>query len=430
MALDSEEIRKRQQRREEMNRRRKAEQKRVYMGLGAAAVVLIAAAVAIFLFSSGQPSQDPTQPSTVQSPQPTQAPTEAPTEPTQPPETVIRLAAVGDLNVTDKVVASGGSSYDYTEMLMDVAPLLADADVTAVNLEGILNGAPYGGEDCSAPQELMTALRRAGVDVVQLANSCSINGGLQGLSSTITGVKNAGMTGVGTFATAEDFRRSGGYTILEVQGLKVAFVAFTKGMDGMGLPAGSEDCVNLLYTDYATAYQKVDEDGITDVLDNVADEAPDVTIALLHWGSEYNEKISSSQREIRDLMLDRGVDVIIGSHAHFLQQIDFDAEAGTLVAYSLGDFLGDAARAGTHYSVVLNVEITRDNVTGVTKVTDFSYTPIYTDAGETGVRLLRIREAMFAYETGYIDAVSPEIYESMSYALERIEDRIHPDEEE
>ena len=171
MALDSEEIRKRQQRREEMNRRRKAEQKRVFIGLAAAAVVLIAAAVAIFLFSSGQPARDPTEPFTAQDPQPTQVPTEAAAEPTQPPTTVIRFAAVGDLNVTDKVVASGGSNYDYTEMLMDIAPLLADADVTAVNLEGILAGAPYGGEGRSTPQELMKALRSAGVDIIQLANS-------------------------------------------------------------------------------------------------------------------------------------------------------------------------------------------------------------------------------------------------------------------
>ena len=438
MALDSEEIRKRQQRRAQMQAKRRAERRKVFISLAAAGVVLAAAAAVILLTgrgSSGKEPADATQPSQQVQTQPqTEPPTQAPAGAAeQSASTVIRLAAVGDVNATDKVVASGSMNggYDYTGMLMDAAPLLADADLTVMNFEGILSGSPYGSTNHnSAPQELMQALRSAGVDVVQLANSCSINNGLLGLASTISGVQNAGMEAVGTFASAEAFRKSKGFTLMEVQGVKIAFVAFTKGMDGMGLPVGSEDCVNLLYTDYASSYQTVDRSGITSLLSDVAKEQPDVTVALLHWGSEYNDQISSSQETIRSLMLANGVDVIIGTHSHYVQQIEMDPEAGTLVAYSLGDFLGDGERAGTNYSVVLNVEITKDNTTGETKVTDYTYTPIYqlTD-GET-LRVVRIREAMHAYETGYVDAVSKEVYDSMAYALERIEDRIRPDASE
>ena len=74
------------------------------------------------------------------------------------------------------------------------------------------------------------------------------------------------MEPLGTYASTEDFRKSGGYLIREVQGIRIAFVAFTKGMDGMGLPAGSEDCVNLLYEDYNSTYQTVDTEGITAIL--------------------------------------------------------------------------------------------------------------------------------------------------------------------
>ena len=68
---------------------------------------------------------------------------------------------------------------------------------------------------------------------------------------------------MGAYSSAAELRRSKGYTITEVQGVKVAFVAFTKGLGGRGMPAGNEDLVNLLYTDYSTEYKEIDRDRIT-----------------------------------------------------------------------------------------------------------------------------------------------------------------------
>ena len=109
-----------------------------------------------------------------------------PTAPGTPNKTVIHLAAGGDLNVTDDVVAATGSDGSYRDAFMDVLPLLSSADLSVLNLEGIFNGEPYGSEDRSAPASLASALASAGVDLLQLANSCSIRGGISGLISTIT----------------------------------------------------------------------------------------------------------------------------------------------------------------------------------------------------------------------------------------------------
>ena len=146
--------------------------------------------------------------------------------------TVIQLVAAGDLNVTDAVVASGGEGYDYTDTFLDVAHLLADGDITVLNFEGNLIGAPYGDLTKSAPQSMMEALRRAGVDLVQLANSYSINQGISGLQATIKSVKEAGMEPLGVYADERAYKAGKGYTIRDVQGVKIAFIAFTKGMDG------------------------------------------------------------------------------------------------------------------------------------------------------------------------------------------------------
>lgn len=342
------------------------------------------------------------------------------------PETVIRIAAAGDLNINDAVVASGGEGYDYGPAFRDVLHLLGDADVTVVNLEGNFVGAPYGTEDRSAPTQLLTAMNEAGIDLVQLANSYSIYNGIAGLGRTISAVRAAGMEPLGAYATEQDFKDGGGYTIVEVQGVRLAFVAFTKGMDGMTLPKGSENCVNVLYKDYDSTYNSVDKEKINRILDAAEKEKPDATIVLLHWGSEFNDTISTSQNTILEVLQEREVDAIIGTHSHYVQRMVFDKNKGTFLAYSLGDLFSDAQRGGTEYSVILELEITKDEITGDTRVSDFSYTPIFTvaEAGKP-LRIMRIREAMVAFEEKFINAVTEETYNKMKYALDRIEARIN-----
>ena len=338
-------------------------------------------------------------------------------------DTVIHLVAAGDVNITDDTVASGGEEQDYSQTFLDVAHLLAEGDITVVNLEGNLCGAPYGSASRSAPQSFAQALGHSGVDLVQLANSYAINQGISGLQATIAGVKDAGMEPLGVYEDTRAYKAGKGYTIREVEGIRIAFVAFTKGMDGMTLPQGSEHCVNVLYTDYDSTYQEVDTKAINTVLDAVEAEKPDLTVAMLHWGSEYNDTISKSQKSIVSLLQERGVDAIIGTHPHYVQQMDYDPETGCFVAYSLGDLLSDGDRSGTEYSVILNLEITKRGDS--TKITGYSYTPVFTVA-ERGkpLRSVRIAEAMSAYDSSYVNRVTEKTYQAMAYALERIQARV------
>ena len=413
MALDPEELKRRRQHRKAQQ---KAAKKRLITRLCLAGILLAVAMIVIFSLSGGEDTPEPEATTPIQE--------STPPEATQPDNTVIHFAATGDLNITDRVVAAGGSQYDYSEALMDVGYLLADADLCAVNLEGNLCGSPYG-SSASAPQGLMTSLRKAGVDMVQLANSYAIHRGVSGLVTTIDSVRQAGIEPVGVFRDQADYDSRQGFTMFQVQGIRVAVISFTKGMDGTTLPPGSENCVNVLYTDYDSVYQKVNREKIGQIMEAVNLAQPDVTIALLHWGSEFNDTISSSQKTIKNLLLEQGVDAIIGSHPHYVQQIEYDPEQGTLVAYSLGDFMGDAARAGSEYSIILNLEITKDNITGRTAITGYDYTPIFSVVEEgKPLRVLRIREAMAAYNEGFLDAVSKSTYEAMDYALLRISQRI------
>lgn len=432
MPLHDDEMNMRREKREAQRRKQQAEAKRLRITLILAAVVLVLCTAGIvFLTSRSDSSQTTVAAETRPTQKPTQA-TEPATRAQKSTKTTIHIKAAGDLNVTNSVINAGVAvgGYNYTRAFMDVASTLSDADLTVLNLEGNICGEPYGSDTTSAPRELLDGLRNAGVDLIQMANSCTINNGLIGLTSTLQSIRAAGLEPVGAFASESEFQQSKGYTITEAQGVKVAFVAFTKGLGGRGLPAGNDNLVNILYEDYASTYDKIDRTRITSVLKAVEAEKPDITIALLHWGSEYNDDISDTQKSIVNLMKKQGVDVIIGTHPHTVQAIEYDELAGTLVAYSLGDFFGDASRGGTNYSIILDLEITKDSSTGTTKVTNYSYTPIYTvseaESADGYRRVVRIDKTVEAWEENYLDKVSQSAKESMVYALDRIKARINP----
>lgn len=451
MAYD-EELLKRREQREKLRQQRLAEHKKLVTKLVIAAVALVLCAVVIFVVAAQSGAQQPTDPAPSTNPistgpiataDPTGDPTADPTgatgetDPsesvsgtTEPSETqmedttVIHFTAAGDITITDTT-----AHLNFEEALQDVLPALCSGDLTTVNFEGNLVGAPYGAESASAPQSLMEALYNAGVDLVQMANSRSIYNGLSGLNTTLHNIRAAGLEPVGAWSTNEEAKEAGGFTIKEVNGVRIAIVAFTKGMDSMALPAGSENCVNVLYEDYATVWQNVDTAGITRILKAVEKEKPDITIALVHWGSEYRDQISSTQKTIKSLMLENGVDAIIGTHPHYVQAMEYDPENNTFVAYSLGDLLSDGDTAGTEYGVILDLEITKDNISGETKITGYSYTSTFNSRMEgQEIRILRLEEAIRAYETGYMYRVTQDLYEDMLYAQTRILARVTPEE--
>lgn len=406
MALDPQELSRRRQARAARKAQQKKKFRRMLIAVAGAVVLLTVLIILIFTFSG---SSEPVP------------------ETSAPPQTSVRLVFGGDLNVTDKVVAAAGNGNDYTQAFLDVAPILSDADVTALNFEGLLYGAPYGSDSRSAPVGLAQALDAAGVDILQLANSYSLSAGLSALVTTIDNVRASGMEPLGVYADQQARTSGQGFMIVEAKGLRIAYVAFTKGMVGTSFVSGSEGLVNVLYKDHNTTYQEIDTEGINALMSRVHAQKPDYIVAMLHWGSDYNDTISTSQRSIASLLKENGVNAIIGTHPHYLHEMSYDPESDFFVAYSLGDFLGDADKAGTEYSVLLELTVTRDDSTGITQLEDYSYTPIFLSTSEDA-RVLRLQQAVTAYENQYIDRVSQAEYEAMLYALDRIEDRIDPDE--
>ena len=117
----------------------------------------------------------------------------------------------------------------------------------------------------------------------------------------------------------------------------------------------------------------------------------------------------------------------MGTHPHYVQQVVFDEAKGTVVAYSLGDFYGSGDKNGTYYSVLLNLEVTRDNRTGETRITSCGHTPIYLltpDRDGEPLRLMRMEAAIESYEGNHIQKITATAYENMVYALKRANSRV------
>lgn len=340
----------------------------------------------------------------------------------------LTIAAAGDINITQALLDSankGDRSFDFSDMILGAAPLLSGADLTVANLEVNFCGAPYDPAAYNAPESLLTALAEAGVDLVQTANTVSVYNGVAGLNSTLEAVEQAGLLPVGTFSTEKDAKQAKGFTMVETKGFRVAFVAFTKGVGNLRLPEGAEHCVNLLYTDYNTTYQNVDTEGIRRVLSRVQSEKPDIVIALLHWGSEYDSSISRTQEEIRDLMLQGGVDVILGTHSHLVGPLEMTTAQGEtmLTAYSLGNLMSTSEESEDSQGLVCKLEFTKNG--DQTELTGYHYDPIYlAGKGKTGTgtfEILNIRDEISLYESQYVGRVSQEVYEALKRSLEKVE---------
>ena len=351
----------------------------------------------------------------------------------------VTVTAVGSILISDHLLADArqGDGYDFSPCFFGAAKELSSADLTVGNLVCNFAGSPYGSATSSSPNDLAGTLAGQGFDLLQTANCSSISNGMAGLESTIETIRAAGMQNVGTFTSAQERSDCGGVTIVEANGMRLAFVAFTKGLGNMSLPEDATGTVNLLYSDYDTNYSELDTDGIVDVMSAAKKQNPDVIIVLLHWGSEYSQEVSSSQRKLEDLLYDNGADAIIGTHSHMVGPIEEKAvtladgtEKKVVTAYDLGDFYTDSEKPGTQTSTVLKLTFTRNNRSGRTSLSDCSYTPVYcADFGpqeQNRYQVLSIQNAMELYENNYVYHVPDAIYDQLSGELADFEKHIAP----
>ena len=316
------------------------------------------------------------------------------------------------------------SGFDFSPLLRRITPRLSAADLTVGNLEGNVSQEAEL-TDHNYPPALLDALYAAGFDMLQTANSYTIQNGITGLAATKQAIQAAGMDALGTWSSQED-RQENPVLIREVNGIRIAFLAFTKGMNNLRLPAGAEYCVNLLYTDYDTNYSKIARSAITAAVEEVRLLAPDLIVAMVHWGSEYDQRIADSQKEIASLLYNSGVNLIIGSHSHYVSKMELQSRTitplgGNFTAYSLGDLVSAADSSAARHGCVLTVSLQKD--AQGTRITGLEYAPTYSaapseDLGTDRYEVLDTLDAIRFYKAEYYDRVSEALYRRLVSAVE------------
>lgn len=323
----------------------------------------------------------------------TQADASEPPEASEPvvqPNIVSTLAVCGDamshMPQTRDAYDSQDGAYDYKPMIRFAKPWIEQADYAVVNLETTFAGGPdYSGFPAfNTPDALGDALKDAGFDLVSTANNHCLDRGYDGMVRTLDVLDNLGLAHVGTYRSAEERAAQNGVHVADVGGIKVAFLSYTYGTNGIPLSKSHPDTVNILHTDYMSDAQVLDTARIADDLAAAEALSPDLIAVIVHWGVEYQTTQNEHQEEIADFLFDHGADVILGSHPHVLQPMetrtltDRDGTTHTgFVCWSLGNFISSQNDEYTDTTVVLNLELTKNPNTGATDVTKVGYVPLY-----------------------------------------------------
>jgi poly-gamma-glutamate synthesis protein (capsule biosynthesis protein) len=116
--------------------------------------------------------------------------------------------------------------------------------------------------------------------------------------------------------------------IIEKNHIKIALLNYTYGTNGIPVPKGS--VVNLLKKETIAA----------DVI-KAKSYHPDQIIAFVHWGEQYRDRPVQSQKKWFAYFKSLGVNIVIGSHPHVIEPMEWDKEQNTLVVYSLGNFVSN-----------------------------------------------------------------------------------------
>lgn len=160
----------------------------------------------------------------------------------------------------------------------------------------------------NSPSELGVALKNMGLDILSTANNHSMDRFEKGIVATLDALDEIGISHTGTYRSEEERDT---VLVKEVNGIKIAFLSFTYGTNGIPIPSGKEYLVNL-----------IDEDLILEQINLAKEQDVDLICASMHWGAEYAQKQNKEQERLADFLIKNDVQIIIGNHAHVIEPME------------------------------------------------------------------------------------------------------------
>ncbi len=245
----------------------------------------------------------------------------------------------------------GGKVYDYTDCFRLIAPDVIESDYAVANLEVPLGGGPsYTGYPCfSAPDSYAQALRDAGFDMLLTANNHCLDRRDKAARRTLAALDSLGIDHIGTYHDAAD-RRAKVPFVRDIKGIKVGFLNYTYGTNGIKPREGAEIAL-------------IDKKRMAEEIKATRAAGAELIAVCIHWGIEYVLRENAQQRDIAKFLADQGVEMIIGSHPHVIQPIEMKVNPrtgdNTLTVYSLGNFISNMKTGDTRGGALVRVRIER-----------------------------------------------------------------------
>ncbi|MBQ8558810.1 MAG: CapA family protein [Tyzzerella sp.] len=258
-------------------------------------------------------------------------------------EPEVDILMVGDILLHENVQESGklaDGTYNYDHLFANIKEDVQAADIAIANQEVILGGKEiglYGYPNFNGPYEVGDALVKAGFNVILHATNHTLDRGKTALVNCMNFWKtsHSDVAVLGIFETQEAYDNN--IYVYEKDGLKIAILNYTYGTNGMPTPSDMPFAVAML-----------EEEKVISDLEK-ANEMADFVVVCPHWGTEYRHEQSDEQEYWANLFLEHGVDLVIGTHPHYIQPVEMlRGENGEqmLVYYSLGNFINSTSDSG------------------------------------------------------------------------------------
>lgn len=248
---------------------------------------------------------------------------------TEPEDPVVHLLFSGDIYFSSHVLTAydnaGGIHGVLDEAYRDE---ISRADIYMANQEFPFSdrGTPAPDKQFTfrVPPERVSMMHELGIDIVTIANNHTLDYGTDALVDTCTTLENAGIPYVGAGANMD---RAKQLETIEVRGRTIGFLAASRVYPDTSWVANSKKPGMVSGYDPSILLKEIEAAG----------EYCDYLVVYMHWGIERDEKPQEYQRTLGRQLIDAGADLVIGSHPHVLQGIEY--YQGKPIVYSLGNFI-------------------------------------------------------------------------------------------
>ena len=294
----------------------------------------------------------------------------------------ISISAVGDLmchTIESDYAKVSADSFNFNPFFDSVKKFIKEPDFAFGNLETVTAGRSegYSGYPMfNSPDEFISAIKYAGFKLISTANNHAFDRGEQGVLRTIQELNKNRLCYNGTFVSQKD-RDS--IRIFNIKGIKVAFLAYTYGINGNKVPSGKSYLINIIDTNLIRQ----------DIAKARLDSA-DVVLLHFHFGVEYKRVPVEYQKNIVAAAIRAGADIIIGGHPHVIEPVNYfkttepNMDTG-FVAYSLGNFISNQRWRYSDAGVILTLNITKNFSTNSMRISNVEYLPTWVFKGKTSI---------------------------------------------